>query len=38
MIGSFTAAYTDANNNVNLTYSSVTSVTVGAFRLAAQSY
>src|SRR5258708_2627996 len=33
MIGPFTAAYTDANNNVNLAYSAVTSVTVGAFRL-----
>ncbi|MBV8565237.1 MAG: hypothetical protein JO273_07275 [Methylobacteriaceae bacterium] len=38
MIGPFTAAYMDANNNVNLAYSSATSVTVGAFRLPAQSY
>jgi hypothetical protein len=38
MIGPFTAAYTDADNNVNLAYSAVSSVTVGAFRLPAQSY
>src|SRR5436305_1506346 len=38
MIGPFTAAYTDANNNVNLAYSAVSSVTVGAFRLPSQSH
>lgn len=38
MIGPFPPAYNDASNNVALAYSSATSVTVGAFRLPAQSF
>jgi hypothetical protein len=33
MIGPFPQAFIDGNGNVNLTYSAVTSLTLGAFRL-----
>lgn len=33
MIGPFAQTYTDANGNVNVTYSAVTSVTVAAIKL-----
>lgn len=36
-IGPFPAAYTDANGNVNVSYSGVTSVTVAAIRMPALS-
>lgn len=36
-IGPFPSAYRDANSNVNLTYSAVTSVTVAAIRMPAFS-
>lgn len=36
-LGPFPAAYTDANGNVNVSYSAVTSVTVAAIRMPALS-
>jgi hypothetical protein len=33
MIGPFAPAYIDGNGNLNLTYSGVTSLTIGAFRV-----
>jgi hypothetical protein len=38
LIGPFPAAYADGAGNVDVTYSSVTSVTVAALRLAPQSF